>query len=78
MVGVQFHQTRHQQIAVQILAAFRWKAFAEFGDYAVYGSKPSALDDSIGQDDPRIGKDEILVSSGHGVLTRLPGISSDQ
>jgi hypothetical protein len=55
MVCVQLDQTGQQQIAVEVLAPFRWTSFADFNDQVVGNGKPSILDNSVGQDDSGIG-----------------------
>jgi hypothetical protein len=65
MIGVQFDQAGHDQVACRILAAGRCVAFAKFGDAAISKSHPAALDHAIGQNDPGVGNDGLVLGRTH-------------
>ena len=69
MIGVQFDQARHDEVAGGVLAAGGRVAFAEFGDTAIGNGDPAAFDHAIGQHDAGIAEDGFLLVE---VISRLP------
>ena len=61
MIGVQFDQTRQQQIAAEILTALRRRALPDFGDHPAGHGEPAALDHAVGEHDLGIGQDEVFL-----------------
>jgi hypothetical protein len=68
MVGVQFDQAGHDQVATGILAAGGRIALAKPGNAAVGKGDPAALDHAIGQHDAGVTEDGFLPCH----LTSLP------
>ncbi len=57
MIGVQFDQAGHHQVAAGVLAAIGRVALAEFGDAAIGKRNPAALDHAIRQHDAGVAED---------------------
>ena len=72
MIGVQFDQPGHDEVAGGILAAGRRSAFAELGDTAICDGDPAALDHAVGEHDAGIAEDGFAAD----VISFLPSCGS--
>ncbi len=57
MIGVQFDQTGHNQIAARIVATAWRITLAEFGDASTSEGNPALVDDAVGKNDPGVADD---------------------
>ncbi len=57
MIGVQFDQAGHDQIAACILAAARRVAVADFSDTAIGDRDPASIDHAIRKNNPGVADD---------------------
>src|SRR5262245_22496031 len=60
MVGVEFDQAGHDEVATGIFAACGTASFTELCDAAVGDSHPAALDHAIGEHDAGVTEDRFL------------------
>src|ERR1700722_13008376 len=70
MIGVQFDQAGHDQVAGRILGARRRIAVAKVRDAAIAKRDPAAFDHAIGQNDPSVAHYRLFSCRTH--LDRLP------